>query len=60
MMHTEFPYTPLSFLKKVELKEPNDHTLQLYIGGQLIATFSQTGVTIDNILKEVQDYERRN
>jgi len=44
----------------IELKELDDHMLQLYIKGQLIATFSQTGVTMDNILKEIRDYERRN
>lgn len=44
----------------VQLEEPDDHILQLYIEDQLIATFSQTGVTLDNILKEIRAYDRRN
>lgn len=38
----------------VTLSEPDDHILQLEIDGQVIARFSQTGVTIENILKEVK------
>jgi len=38
----------------VTLTEPDDHTLQLEVCGQVIARFSQTGVTIENILKEVK------
>ncbi|MBA7568676.1 hypothetical protein ES708_10410 [subsurface metagenome] len=38
----------------VELSEPDDHILQLELDGQIIARFSQTGVTIENILKEVK------
>lgn len=46
--------------KNVELKEPDDHTLQLYIEGKLIATFSREGVTLGAIVKELDDYDRRN
>ncbi len=45
--------------RKVVLSEPDDHVLQLEIDGQVLATFSQTGVTIDNILKEVKADDRR-
>ena len=38
----------------VELKEIGDHIVELYKDGQFIARFSQTGVHIDNILKEIQ------
>ncbi|MBA7607075.1 hypothetical protein ES703_14227 [subsurface metagenome] len=46
--------------RRVRLSEPDDHVLELEIEGQVIARFSQTGVTIDNILKEVKDIGRRN
>jgi len=38
----------------VELREPDDHILELRKDGKLIARFSQTGVSIENILKEVE------
>lgn len=39
----------------ITLSEPDDHVLQLEIEGQIIARFTQTGVTIDNILKQVKN-----
>jgi len=36
------------------LEEPDDHILELRKGGQVIATFSQTGVRVENIVKEIQ------
>lgn len=42
----------------VTLTEPDDHVLQLEIDGQVIARFSQTGVNIENILKEVKTIGR--
>lgn len=42
------------------LNEPDDHTLELLYRGQVVATFSQEGVTIDNILKEVALIDRKN
>ena len=44
----------------IELKEPDDHILELYKDGILIARFSQTGVTLDAIKKEIEDYDRKN
>ena len=44
----------------VTLSEPDDHILQLEIEGQVIARFSQTGVTIENILKEINTHDRGN
>lgn len=44
----------------IELKEADDHILELYKDGHLIARFSQTGVAIENILKEVETHGRRN
>jgi len=42
----------------VMLRELDDHILELELDGQVIARFSQTGVEVCNILKEVQEYER--
>lgn len=36
------------------LVEPDDHILELRRHGNVIAKFSQTGVEVDNILKEVE------
>ena len=38
----------------VDLREEGDHILELRKDGQVIARFSQTGVEISNVLKEVQ------
>jgi len=38
----------------VEIKEEGDHILRLIKDGQTIATFNQTAVEIENILKEVE------
>ena len=38
----------------VELREDGDHILELRKDGKVIARFSQSGATIDNILKEVE------
>lgn len=35
-------------------RENGDHILELLKDGQVIAKFSQTGVQIENILKEIQ------
>lgn len=54
--------TELTFTIKdgrlVTLSEPADHVLELKIEGQVIARFSQTGVNIENILKEVKTIGR--
>ncbi|MBA7661306.1 hypothetical protein ES703_69321 [subsurface metagenome] len=44
----------------VTLTEPDDHILQLEVDGQVIARFSQTGVTVESILKEVKTIGREN
>jgi len=44
----------------VELSESDDHFIELVIEGQVIARFSQTGVTIENILKAVDNVSKRN
>lgn len=36
------------------LNEPDDHILELRRHGKLLASFSQTEVTLPNILKEIQ------
>jgi hypothetical protein len=38
----------------LSVKEDGDHILELRKEGKVIARFSQTGVTLDNILKEVE------
>ena len=38
----------------IELREVGDHIVELYKEGNFIARFSQTGVVIDNILKEIE------
>ena len=40
--------------------EPDDHVLELRKDGRVVARFSQTGVTIDNILREIEAGEYRN
>ena len=40
--------------------EPDDHVLELRKDGQVIARFSQAGVTIANILKEIEAGKYRN
>jgi hypothetical protein len=37
-----------------ELREDGDHVLELRKDGQVLARFSQTGVEVENILREVQ------
>ena len=44
----------------VRLSEPSDHVLQLEMEGQVIARFTQTGVEIQNIIKEVKAVGREN
>jgi len=39
------------------LEEVGDHVLHLYHYDQLIARFLQSGVSIENILKEVSDIQ---
>ncbi len=38
----------------LSIKEDGDHVLELRKDGEVIARFSQSGVTVDNILKEVE------
>ena len=52
--------TPEWTQQGIELREPDDHILELYKDGILIARFSQTGVTLDAIKKEIEDHGRRN
>jgi len=55
---------PLIFMtpegNEVHLLEPDDHILELLYNDQVIARFSQTGVTIENILKEIPSIDHRN
>ena len=55
---------PVTFIspggKEVQLHEPDDHILELRYDDHVIARFSQTGVTIDNILKEIKSIDNRN
>jgi hypothetical protein len=46
----------------LSLHEPDDHILELRQHGKVIARFSQTGVTIENIMEVVKQtlQERRN
>jgi len=50
--------TPMVFYtrdgRQVILTEPDDHVLVLELDGQIIARFSQTGVVLENIMKEVK------
>ncbi len=59
-MNKDLLIDPIFHREGVELKEPDDHILELYKDGILIARFSQTGVTLDAIKKEIEDYGRRN
>ena len=52
-LNTEY-ITPEFRAQGVELREPDDHVVELLKDGKLIARFSQTGVSIENILKEVE------
>ena len=38
----------------IELREPDDHILEIRKDGHLIARFSQDGVKVENILKEIE------
>ncbi|MCJ7828315.1 MAG: hypothetical protein MUP81_01055 [Dehalococcoidia bacterium] len=40
--------------KGLRVKEDGDHITELWQGNNLLARFPQTGVTIENILKEVE------
>ena len=42
------------------LNEPNDHILELLYRGKVVAVFSQEGITIANILREVAIIDRQN
>ena len=49
-------YISKEFRKQgVSLREPDDHVLELVKDGQVIARFSQTGATVENILKVSQE-----
>ena len=48
-------YISKEFRKQgVSLREPDDHVLELVKDGQVIARYSQSGVKVDNILKEIE------
>jgi len=50
----EFKYITEEWEKQgVKVKEEGDHILRLIKDGQTVAVFNQTGVKIDNLLKEV-------
>ena len=38
----------------VDVRENGDHILEIWKDGQRVASFSQTGVKIDNVLKEIK------
>ena len=44
----------------VELRELDDHILELYKDGILIARFSSLGVTLLSITEEIKDHVRNN
>jgi len=51
---------PGAISQGLSVRAPDDHILELLKDGKVIARFSQTGVTIDNILKEVEAVKYRN
>jgi len=38
----------------IDIREEGDHILELLKDGKVIARFSQTGVKVENILKEME------
>lgn len=52
--------SPEATQQGLSMGAPDDHILELLKDGKVIARYSQTGVTIDNILKEVEAGEYRN
>lgn len=38
----------------IEVKEESDHILEVRKDGKVVARFSQTGVEIENVLKEIE------
>ena len=46
--------SPEAVKQGLSVRASDDHILELLKDGEVIARFSQTGVTIDNILKEVE------
>jgi len=51
---------PEAVKQGLSVRASDDHILELLKDGEVIARFSQTGVTIDNILKEVEAVKYRN
>jgi hypothetical protein len=49
-------------LQGLKLREDGDHIVELREGNQVLARFSQTGVTVENLLKVTEEavQERRN
>jgi len=45
-------------LQRFTLRENDDHILELCLQGKVLARFSQTGATIENILKATQEANR--
>jgi len=52
--------SPEAIREGFSVTAPDDHILELRKGGNVIARFSQSGVTIDNILHEVESGKYRN
>jgi hypothetical protein len=54
--------TPEFRAQGVSLKEVGDHIVELREGNQVLARFSQTGVTIENLMQVTEEavQERRN
>ena len=52
--------SPEAVREGFSVTEPDDHVLELRKDGQVIARFSQAGVTIDNILTEIEAGKYRN
>ena len=46
--------------RTVTLMETDDHVLELRIEDQVVVRFSQTSVTVENILKEVEAIGKEN
>jgi len=53
MEYKEFVLDKQAVQQGFYLRENDDHILELVHKGKVIARFSQTGVEVDNILKEI-------
>ena len=52
--------SPEAVRQGFSVRAPDDHILELLKDRKVIARYSQTGVTIDNILKEIEAGKYRN